>query len=1029
MELNNVSQNLFADEDHLLTDLIKHCDIDEQGRTEIYKRGEDFIARIREKKTSAGSLDAFVQQYGLETREGIALMALAEALLRVPDSATANALIKDKIKAAKWLDNVGESSDWMMKAAGVGLFLSSAVYDSILQKLGEPVIRKATLQAMAMLGQHFVLGQTIEDAVGRGETSYKNGYSYSFDMLGEGARTMPAAATYFDSYSNALDNIASAVNDNYSGKLGLSVKLSALYPRYEYNKRDECIDYLTNKVLELAKKAKAHNLMLTIDAEETYRLELSLEIFKRLCEHDNLKGWNGLGLAVQAYQKRAYDVVNFILDLAKRTNRVIPIRLVKGAYWDTEIKYAQVQGLEDYPVFTRKVNTDVSYLACARKLLENREFVYPMLATHNVQTVSTCIHLAQSVGDKNLKGFEFQKLHGMGDNLYAVLREDFDVPVNIYAPVGTHEDLLPYLVRRLLENGANSSFVHQLANKKTPAKGLLKDPVEECRGNNQKRHLKIPLPLDIYRPHRENSKGVPLYDDETVDTILRNIQTYAYNAGSFSVTSLVDGSSRTSGKTHDSVNPANIDDVLGTVRYATEKDVEDAFKSVKRGYESWSRTPAKERARILNAIADYYEYNADTLMGLCMREAGKTLADAVGELREAIDFCRYYAANGEVDFHEAGIKMPGPTGESNVFTLNGRGVFVCVSPWNFPLAIFTGQVVAALMAGNTVVAKPAEDTSVVAAKAVELMLKAGVPDDAIALVLGEGAVGQQIINHPDVAGVAFTGSTATARAINKTLAAKDGAITPLIAETGGQNAIIADASALPEQLVDDVIASAFQSAGQRCSACRILYIQNDTADRVIELLKGAMEQLTVGNTIDLKNDIGPVISVKQQQMLSDHIAKLKSIGTEIYTLPLSDDLKKQGYFVPPAAYEIDDIGKLDGEVFGPILHVIRYKPKDLEKIIGQINDTGYGLTFGVHSRIQGRAYDLACRSASGNCYINRTIVGSVVGTQPFGGNGLSGTGPKAGGPHYLHRFACEKVITDNIAAAGGNVTLLSLEDE
>ncbi len=1027
MYLNRVTRNFLADEEALITSFSEKLCFDSETRERITRLSRDITEKLRQTKPKAVDFDSFVQQYGLETKEGLALMTLAEALLRIPDSATANAMIRDKIKAAKWLDDMGKSSDWFMKAAGIGLAVSKHLYASIFARLGEPVIRQATVHAMTMLGHHFVLGRSIEDALQRAKKDRKNiNTGYSFDMLGEAARTMEVADQFFKGYQNALSRIAQSKKDRDGiSNAGLSVKLSALHPRYEYKKAEICVPFLKNKVLELARQAKHNNVNLTIDAEESWRLELSLAVFEAVFKDPSLKDWDGLGLAVQAYQKRALDVIDFLAGLSEETGKAVRVRLVKGAYWDTEIRHAQVNGLADYPVFTRKINTDICYLACAKRLLDSRDRFYPMLATHNVRTIFTCLELAGPVWEK----FEFQRLHGMGEALYEEFSKSFDIPVTIYAPVGTYEDLLPYLVRRLLENGANSSFVNKIADKSVPLETLLEDPVEKFGTLSQKRHPHISLPLNIYAPERQNSKGYDLQDDPTVTGLIDDIRNAVYKTSQFSAGPVVNGKTLQTEKSVSVLNPAKTGDILGRCFFADDKGIEKALKSVSAGQKKWQEVNASNRAQIINAIADHYERDSARLIGLLMRECGKTLQDSVLELREAVDFCRYYAAQGARDCDENGIELPGPTGEKNTLYLLGRGVFVCISPWNFPLAIFTGQVMAALMAGNSVIAKPSEESSLTAFYAVSLMLKAGLPKDVIALLPGDGEIGRKLTEHPEISGVAFTGSTGTARAINKTLASREGAIIPLIAETGGQNAMIADASALPEQLVDDVINSAFYSAGQRCSACRVLYVQSDIADKVIDYLKGAMIQLSLGDPLEIETDIGPVISQRQKNMLEAHLQKLQTYGREIYTVPVSDSLKKQGYFFGPAAYEIQSINHLEGEIFGPVLHVIRYKAGEVHKITEAVNATGYGLTFGVHSRIQSRAKNMVGQSNAGNCYINRSVVGSVVGTQPFGGNGLSGTGPKAGGPFYLHRFAIEKTITDNTAAAGGNASLLSLKED
>ncbi|MEL7448197.1 MAG: bifunctional proline dehydrogenase/L-glutamate gamma-semialdehyde dehydrogenase PutA, partial [Pseudomonadota bacterium] len=800
---------------------------------------------------------------------------------------------------------------------------------------------------------------------------------------------------------------------------GISVKLSALHPRYEIAQGGRVIKELTPKLLELAELARDAGIGFTVDAEEADRLRLSLEVFARVCRSPSLAGWNGYGLAVQAYQKRAVPLVEWLIVLARESSRRIPVRLVKGAYWDTEIKRAQENGLEGYPVFTRKSATDVSYLACARRLLAAREAIYPQFATHNAHTLASIIELADGNRD-----FEFQRLHGMGEELYAqvVDPDRLNLPCRVYAPVGSHEDLLPYLVRRLLENGANTSFVNRIVDEDAPVEEIIADPVAQLDRVQPKPHPVIPRPEALYGEARRNSRGVNLADPAALSALGEGIRK-AFDS-QWTAVPLIDGSAK-KGKVRDVVSPTDRHAVVGQVVDADEAAVDVAMAAAVAAQPSWDARGGKARAQILERAADLFEEHAAELCALCVREAGKTLPDCIAELREAVDFLRYYAMYCRRDF--AGPELlPGPTGEANSLQLIGRGVFVCISPWNFPLAIFTGQVAAALAAGNAVVAKPAEQTPLVAAAATRLLLKAGVPAGVLHLLPGDGAVvGARAVADPRLAGVAFTGSTQTAKIINRTLAARDGAIATLIAETGGQNAMVVDSSALPEQVVLDVVRSAFGSAGQRCSALRVVFLQEEIADRVLTLLRGYMDELVMGDPALMSTDVGPVIDADALAMLNAHAVRMAEKGRLVHRLEPSARLAG-GNFFGPVAVEIDSLDQLSGEVFGPFLHVIRYKAKHLDKVMDAINASGYGLTFGIHSRIDTTSRQLADQARVGNVYVNRNMIGAVVGVQPFGGCGLSGTGPKAGGPHYLHRFATEKTVTVNTAAVGGNTSLLTL---
>ncbi len=1010
------------DEGEVVNELLAEINFSDAARARIRAQAAQMISQIRANPSERTQLEDFMQRYSLSTREGISLMCLAESLLRIPDAETANALILDKVGEADWLDETGEAEKWLTSLSSWGLMISEklldvqsdSIFSSIVRRLGNPVIRTAMIQAMRIMGGHFVTGRTIEEALSKSEKYLKQGNTFSYDMLGEGARTTKDAAFYFKQYAQAIDAIGqSAKGDTIPESPGISVKLSALYPRYEFSKRETCVPALVKSLTILALKAKEYNIGLTIDAEEADRLELSLDIFQAVYTDDQLQEWDGFGLAVQAYQKRCSKVIDFLIALAKTHQRTIPIRLVKGAYWDTEIKRAQERGLSDYPVFTRKVSTDLSYVTAAQKMLRHRDVLYPQFATHNAYTISAIIEKA---GDDQT-GFEFQRLHGMGQQLYdALYAQGCDISCRIYAPVGRHQDLLPYLVRRLLENGANTSFVNQIHDPEIKVADLVDDPAEILSSLDQKRYPKIPLPIDLYGD-RQNSKAPDLSDEDDIGALLTNLNDYRakqWQAGK--------------GLKGDKVsitNPANSDHQVGIAQQASLEDVDQAMAVAYRAFAQWNAKPAEERAILIEKLGDTLEENYDELLSLCVYEAGKTIPDAVAEIREAIDFCRYYAVQGRTHFSH-GVQLPGPTGEDNKLYLTGRGVFVCISPWNFPLAIFLGQVVAALMAGNTVIAKPAEQTPLIASYVAELFQKMGLPKNVLQLLPGGGDIGAALVEHALTAGVAFTGSTETAWRIQKGLATKEGPIVPLIAETGGQNAMIVDSSALAEQVVDDVIHSGFYSAGQRCSALRVLYLQDGIADRIITMIQGAMAELCIGDPSHLKTDIGPVIDEQALSRLKTHIKNLKEM--DISPVAQAPMLVNQGTFCQPSAFEIKNIVQLKEENFGPLIHIIRFKQDDLDDVIDQINAVGYGLTLGIHTRIDHVVDYIIARTRVGNIYVNRGMTGAVVGVQPFGGMGLSGTGPKAGGPHYLMRFASEKTVSINTTAAGGNAHLMSISD-
>lgn len=1027
------------DETAALDGLLPRAALPPEARARAKAAARKMVETVRANRKTFGGLDRFLNEFGLTTSEGIALMCLAEALLRIPDTATADRLIRDKIGGADWDKHLGKADDLFVNASTWALMLTgkvvgdveesketsiSAALGRIVSRLGEPVVRQAMLQAMKILGQQFVMGRTISEALARGDALEKEGYTCSYDMLGEGARTAEDAERYFDSYAAAIDAIGAAAKGR--GPLaspGISVKLSALHPRYEHAKAADCVPALSDKLLALAQKCARHNIAMTVDAEESHRLLLSLEIVEAVLSNPSLAGWEGFGLAVQAYQKRCARLIEYLAALCEAKNRRIMVRLVKGAYWDSEVKYAQAHGLPGYPVFTRKAATDVSYLACAALLMSRRDVFYPMFATHNAYTVAAVAEMAGGRG-----GFEFQRLHGMGEPLYAqVVGSDAGRhPCRIYAPVGSHQDLLPYLVRRLLENGANTNFVNRLQNDEVPVDEVLEDPVEKIEGLASRPHPKIPAPAALF-PDRRNSAGVEFADTAAGAAMLARISSFAEKT--WDATPLIAGRARIDTPPRAVTNPADRRRVVGTVREATREDLEEALRTTHAAFPSWRDTSADIRARCLERAADAMEWAMPELISLCAREAGKTLTDGVAEVREAVDFCRYYAAEGRRHFAR-GHKMPGPTGESNELFLEGRGTFLCISPWNFPLAIFMGQVTAALMAGNAVIAKPAGQTCLIAHRAVQILIEAGVPAEVLAFTPVSGRLaGEILVPDARIAGVCMTGSTETAQTINRALAARAGAIVPLIAETGGQNAMIVDSTALPEQVVDDAITSAFRSAGQRCSALRVLFLQEDIADKTIAMLRGACREMTLGDPGLLSTDIGPVIDQASLETLNAHAARMEKEGRLVAALDGTGPQTAHGTFFAPRAYEIESLATLGREVFGPILHILRFKAGEVDKVVDHINATGYGLTFGLHTRIDHAARTLTRRVNAGNCYVNRSMIGAVVGVQPFGGMGLSGTGPKAGGPHYLPRFATERTVTVNTTASGGNATLVSLAEE
>ncbi|WP_211829077.1 bifunctional proline dehydrogenase/L-glutamate gamma-semialdehyde dehydrogenase PutA [Kistimonas asteriae] len=1021
------------DESEWLSHLMALAEPSSEEMSAVSARAARLIEQVRSRDDAILMIDALLLQYSLDTREGILLMCLAEALMRVPDAQTADALIRDKLSVADWEQYLRKSESLLVNASTWGLMLTgkvvtmdasvdgspAGVINRLVNRLGEPVIRKAMHQAMKIMGKHFVLGRTIQEALKHAREYQEKGYTYSFDMLGEAALTARDASLYYDAYAQAIETISNSQNnDGNVPSPTISIKLSALHPRYEVSQEKRVMTELFDALLALLQKARASNVGITIDAEEADRLELSLNLFEKLYRHPSLAGWNQFGLVVQAYSKRALPVLCWMAALAREVGDCIPVRLVKGAYWDSEIKLAQQLGLSNYPVFTRKEATDVSYLACARFLLNDNVsgLLYPQFATHNAHTVASILTMASH------RQFEFQRLHGMGDALYNTLMEQEPVTVRIYAPVGSHQNLLPYLVRRLLENGANTSFVHRLVDAKTPVADLVKHPVTVLRGHASLANERIPLPPYIFGDSRLNSAGINIHIESQWQPFQAGVSDYLQTV--YSATPIINGQRVMSGHCHAVQCPYQLQEKVGEIYWADTQNVQQAIEVAASAFPAWSNRPVDERAVCLERLADLLESHQQELVALCHREAGKTIQDSIDEIREAVDFCRYYALQARERFTVSA--MTGPTGELDELYLTGRGVFACISPWNFPLAIFLGQITAALVAGNTVIAKPAEQTGLVAWRAVQLMLEAGVPEDVIQFLPGDGyTVGAALVADERVAGVAFTGSTDTAKQINRSLAAREGGIATLVAETGGQNAMIVDSTALPEQVVIDVVHSAFTSAGQRCSALRVLYLQQDVADRMIDLLKGAMSELAVGNPVLHETDIGPVIDAEARDQLQAHVNSMKASAVLLAETPLAADCHN-GCFLAPVAFEIQSIKELDKEHFGPVLHVIRYAASELDRVIDEINETGFGLTLGIHTRNEATAAYIDRRVRAGNVYINRNQIGAVVGVQPFGGQGLSGTGPKAGGPHYLLRFVTERTRSTNTTAVGGNATLLSL---
>jgi RHH-type proline utilization regulon transcriptional repressor/proline dehydrogenase/delta 1-pyrroline-5-carboxylate dehydrogenase len=985
-----------APEPEVLKPLLKDAGFDNDSRRRIEHRALAMLAELRAAQSS-GWVNQFLQEYRLNTSEGIALLSLAEAFLRVPDPETADDLIADKLGNANWKAHAGKSHSTLVNSATWGLVIGRALVSEseqasalkrLMARVGEPFVRQAVGAAMRLMGEIFVMGRTINEAIRRMEKRENSGFTASFDMLGEAARTFPDAERYFASYEKAIRAVGRVAKRGHS----ISVKLSALHPRYEVAHYDRCVPSLIGQVEALAVLAKKSGIAVTIDAEESERLEMSLDIIETVAGLPSLKGWDGLGMAVQAYGKRCRPTVAWADALGAATGRRVAVRLVKGAYWDSEIKRTQEQGLSDYPLFTRKAATDVSYLACAKDMLAAKN-IYPAFATHNALTVASILEWAGASRD-----FEFQRLHGMGEGLYEPLVREQGYQTRIYAPVGGHRDLLAYLVRRLLENGANSSFVHQLADERLSDRDLLADPVARIAAVGGTRHPAIPLPQDLFTPERRNSEGLDLSDRGELARVARAVASpIPLIAGAGAISSTGDNAE--------------------ACRSAAGEMVSRAL----RGFSAWDARPVEHRAACVDRLAELLEQERDALMRLAVQEARKTIPDALAEVREAVDFCRYYAAQARSGLQP--VELPGPTGERNLLRMRGRGAWLCIAPWNFPLAIFLGQVSAALVAGNSVIAKPAPQTPDIAAYAVGLAHGAGIPEDVLVLAPGGPDMGAALIEDVRIAGIAFTGSTATAKRIARELLNDDERpLIPFIAETGGINAMLVDSTALPEQVVVDVVTSAFRSAGQRCSALRVLLLQEEIAERTIEMLSGAMDSLVVGDPSDPETDVGPVIDQGAYDRLMTHREESRARWIKTVAAP------EQGLFVPPTLIGVDRVEDVRKEWFGPLLHIATWKAGELAETVERVNRSGFGLTMGLHSRIARAAETVEALATVGNLYVNRSMIGAIVGSQPFGGEGLSGTGPKAGGPHYLPRFCAERVTSTDTTSAGGNATLLSLED-
>ncbi len=1032
-----LEDDFLKDEKTLVRELIDTAGLEPALRERARIRALRWVQAVRTRKSHFRiGIEDLLTEYDLSTEEGIVLMCLAEALIRIPDAATVDRLIQDKIGSARWSQHVRAQGSWLVNAASWGLLLTGALvrfedrpasgaWNTLrawIGRAGEPVVRAALLRAMKMMGSQFVMGVTIDDALAKAAPLRDARHRFSFDMLGEAALTPADADRYWDDYARAIDAVGRA-RGAYSGieTDTVSIKLSALHPRFDFAQSHRVLPELSDRVTRLAERARDAGIGITIDAEEAHRIEFGLGVFESVYRAPSLRDYPVLGLAVQAYGKRVGRIIEGLSDLSCQEGKRIPVRLVKGAYWDSEIKWAEQEGLAGYPVFTRKTHTDLSYLAAARRLFA-ADHLYPQFATHNALTLAILIELA---GGQH--PFECQRLFGMGESLYQAASEDpdFEPPCRIYAPCGAHRELLPYLVRRLLENGANTSFVHRIADPRVPAEEIVADPLTRVEETGGAPHPGIPLPRDLYLPERLNSRGL----NRASRREWRELEAEMLEAAKapMPVAKPRIAGEVQPGRERTLFNPADRREVVGKVYEAESALVDQAVARAREAQPAWNRLRGRARAEILERAAERLEAERGLLVALVVREAGKTVPDALGEVREAADALRYYASRARADF-EGPVLLPGPAGERNELWLEGRGVFACISPWNFPLAIFTAQIGGALAAGNAVIAKPAEQTPLVAAEVVRILEASGVPGDVLAFLPGDGpSIGAALTMHPGLAGVVFTGSTETAWTIQKALTARGGALPVLVAETGGVNAMIVDSTALPEQVVLDVVQSAFLSAGQRCSALRILCLQEEIADRVLDMLAGHLSTLTIGDPGWIATDIGPVIDEDARERLARHRESILKAGRLVYEMPLPPETSP-GTFFAPSIIEIGAVQDLPGEVFGPILHVVRFPGARLSELVRDINETGYGLTFGIHSRIDRRVRELFGESRCGNTYVNRNMVGAVIGVQPFGGQGLSGTGPKAGGPHYLNRFAVERVLTINTAAVGGNATLLNLSE-
>jgi RHH-type proline utilization regulon transcriptional repressor/proline dehydrogenase/delta 1-pyrroline-5-carboxylate dehydrogenase len=1022
-------------EDQAVQRLLHSLELTGGARHRAVALGMKLVEGARARRDERPFLDAFLQEFGLSNQEGIALMCIAEALLRIPDDATADRLIAEKLSSGDWSAHSGQSESLFVNASTWGLMLTGGILDlepsiktdaagwmrTLTRKAGEPLVRLAVRRAMKIIGGEFVVGRSIEEALARSARESEVGLC-SFDMLGEGARTLQDAARYLQSYQHAIDVIGStAAGRPVQAVSSISIKLSALEPRYSLLQHDRVMRRLVPQVLELARRSARLGIQLTIDAEEADRLDLSLDIIEALAKDTATKEWPGLGLAVQAYGKRTLEVIDWVAATARQYGRRMTVRLVKGAYWDSEIKRAQERGLDGYPVYTRKLTTDVSYLACVGRLFKYADLIYSQFATHNAHSIAAVLELAPANAS-----FEFQRLHGMGRLLYAEAARQVAnfPPVRVYAPVGEHKDLLAYLVRRLLENGANTSFVNRFMDEQVPVAEIVRDPISELERSDSYAHPRLPIPAALYSDRR-NSRGVDLGDPRELQTLRGEISILRLGKAEGPTAGPIINGQLLSGETHAVTNPADRRDQVGRTRDATPEEIRMAFDAAAAAQPAWNLYGGGERANCLEKAGDLLAADRAAFHELLVREAGKTISDAISEVREAVDFCRYYALRARKQF-AAPDRLEGPTGETNELTLQGRGVFACISPWNFPLAIFAGQVTAALAAGNAVVAKPAEPTPLIAARFMRLLHEAGVPPRAAHLVPTPGRLfGEIALAHPALAGVAMTGSTATALTINRAMAARGGIIVPLIAETGGLNAMVVDSTALPEQVVDDVVSSAFMSAGQRCSALRLLFLQEEIADAVLEMIAGAMDELIIGDPSNLDTDVGPVINATARDGLAQHVARMQSEARIVKACQLGD-AHAHGSFFAPHLIELRSAAQLTREEFGPILHVVRYRSRDIQQVLGAIRDSHYGLTLGVQTRLESFWRQIFADTSIGNTYVNRNMIGAVVGVQPFGGNGLSGTGPKAGGPHYLTRFANERTLTVNTTATGGNAALLNL---